>query len=67
MNGTQYLETLTYGEYNNFGPGAKLDNRLKWFGYSILNEKEAQEFTVDKFIQGDLWLPSNGINYTAGL
>ncbi|GAU16782.1 hypothetical protein TSUD_200250 [Trifolium subterraneum] len=67
MEGNASLATLTYGEYNNFGPGAKVDNRVKWSGYHLLSESEAQEFTVDKFIEGDLWLPSNGINYTAGL
>ncbi|XP_045810261.1 pectinesterase/pectinesterase inhibitor PPE8B-like [Trifolium pratense] len=67
MDGTHYSDTSTYCEYSNFGAGAKLDNRVKWPGYYILDEREAQEFSVDKFIEGNLWLPSSGINYTGGL
>ncbi|MCI16037.1 pectinesterase/pectinesterase inhibitor PPE8B, partial [Trifolium medium] len=29
-NGSQYLDTLFYAEYKNFGPGATTKNRVKW-------------------------------------
>ncbi|KAK7411736.1 hypothetical protein VNO78_03174 [Psophocarpus tetragonolobus] len=29
-NGTLYLDTLYYDEYNNYGLGGKLDGRVKW-------------------------------------
>ncbi|WJX96390.1 pectinesterase [Trifolium repens] len=61
------LNTLTYGEYKNYGPGAKLANRVKWRGYRVLKEMEAKRFTVAEFIDGNIWLPSTGVNYTSGL
>jgi pectinesterase len=65
---TEYaLNTLTYGEYKNYGPGAKLANRVKWRGYRVLKEMEAKRFTVAEFIDGNIWLPSTGVNYTSGL
>jgi pectinesterase len=66
-HGTDYLDTLEYGEYGNFGPGAEVAQRVKWHGYHTLKESEAQKFTVHELIDGDLWLPATGINYTSGL
>ncbi|XP_010503036.1 PREDICTED: probable pectinesterase/pectinesterase inhibitor 32 [Camelina sativa] len=67
-NGNFALDTLYYGEYMNSGPGASLDRRVKWPGYHLLNTSaEANNFTVAQFIQGNLWLPSTGITYIAGL
>lgn len=67
-NGEQYLETLYYGEYSNHGPGAGLGNRVRWPGYHIFNTSyQASNFTVAQFIEGNLWLPSTGVKYTAGL
>ncbi|CAL0304835.1 unnamed protein product [Lupinus luteus] len=66
-NGTKYLDTLYYAEYNNTGPGAALDKRVKWPGYHILNDSsQASIFTVAKLILGDLWLPLTGVNFTSG-
>ncbi|OAY54171.1 pectinesterase/pectinesterase inhibitor PPE8B [Manihot esculenta] len=67
-NGDQFLDTLYYGEYSNYGPGAGLANRVRWPGYHILNtSNEASNYTVAVFIEGNLWLPSTGVKYTAGL
>ncbi|KAL5996240.1 hypothetical protein ACLOJK_026314 [Asimina triloba] len=63
-NGTFALDTLFYAEYQNRGPGANTDNRVKWPGYKLLNSSvDAQPFTVRNFIQGDLWLPSTGVPF----
>ncbi|TKY72932.1 Pectinesterase/pectinesterase inhibitor PPE8B [Spatholobus suberectus] len=60
-NGSLYLDTLYYSEYNNYGPGAKLDNRVKWPGYHMINDSsQALNFTVANLIFGNLWLPSTG-------
>ncbi|WJX36814.1 pectinesterase [Trifolium repens] len=68
MNGKFALDTLTYGEYMNTGPGAGVASRVKWPGYRVLNDsREAGKFTVAQFIEGNLWLPSTGVAYTAGL
>ncbi|ERN03321.1 hypothetical protein AMTRI_Chr02g219740 [Amborella trichopoda] len=62
------LNTLYYGEYRNYGPGAKLDGRVRWPGYHVLHgPTEANAFTVEHFIDGRSWLPSTGIAFTAGL
>ncbi|VFQ83691.1 unnamed protein product [Cuscuta campestris] len=67
-NGNFGLNTLFYGEYMNYGPGAGLGNRVNWTGYHIIKDyNQANEFTVAKFIGGNTWLPSTGIKYAAGL
>ncbi|TKY71203.1 Pectinesterase 2.1 [Spatholobus suberectus] len=63
-----YLETLYFGEYMNNGPGANTSKRVNWTGYHIITtEEEASQFTVKQLINGDLWLPSTGVNFTDGL
>ncbi|XP_065849881.1 pectinesterase/pectinesterase inhibitor PPE8B-like [Euphorbia lathyris] len=67
-NGDMYLDTLYYGEYLNYGPGAGQGKRVKWPGYHIFNtSNQANNFTVSQFIEGNLWLPSTGVRFTAGL
>ncbi|RDY05387.1 hypothetical protein CR513_10784, partial [Mucuna pruriens] len=66
-NGSLYLDTLYYAEYNNYGPGARLENRVKWPGYHVINDSsKAFNFTVANMILGDLWLPSTGVRFTPG-
>uniref|UniRef100_A0A7N0VB77 Pectinesterase n=1 Tax=Kalanchoe fedtschenkoi TaxID=63787 RepID=A0A7N0VB77_KALFE len=66
-NGDFALDTLYYGEYLNYGPGAGLGRRVKWPGYHALNSSaEAESFTVGQFIEGNLWLPSTGVKYISG-
>ncbi|KAK7411789.1 hypothetical protein VNO78_03228 [Psophocarpus tetragonolobus] len=67
-NGDYGLETLYYAEYMNYGPGAGLADRVKWPGYHVMNDSsQVNNFTVTKFIEGNLWLPSTGVTFTAGL
>ncbi|KAL9674194.1 hypothetical protein QQ045_030464 [Rhodiola kirilowii] len=67
-NGEFALDTLYYGEYMNYGPGSGLGRRVKWPGYHVLNSSaQAEGFTVGQFIEGNLWLPSTGVKYIAGL
>ncbi|XP_041005490.1 pectinesterase/pectinesterase inhibitor PPE8B-like [Juglans microcarpa x Juglans regia] len=67
-NENLHLDTLFYGEYMNYGAGAGLGSRVKWPGYHVFNESgQANNFTVAQFIEGNLWLPSTGVRYTAGL
>lgn len=66
-NGSMFLDSLFYGEYMNYGPGAGLGSRVKWPGYQKFNESgQAKNYTVAQFIEGNLWLPSTGVIYTAG-
>lgn len=67
-NGDFALDTLYYGEYMNYGPGAGLGQRVKWPGYRVITSAdEASRFTVAKFIYGSSWLPSTGVAFVAGL
>ncbi|KAJ8509727.1 hypothetical protein OPV22_000161 [Ensete ventricosum] len=62
------LSTLYYGEYMNRGPGSSTANRVKWPGYRVINSSaEASMFTVASFIEGDQWLGSTSVPFTAGL
>ncbi|CAJ1975703.1 unnamed protein product [Sphenostylis stenocarpa] len=66
-DGPLYLDTLFFGEYKNYGAGARLDNRVKWPGYHVINDSsQVYNFTVANLILGDLWLPSTGVTYTPG-
>lgn len=41
-------ETVFYAEYNSYGPGGKMDNRVPWA--KILSEEEADEYSLEKII-----------------
>ncbi|KAK7373197.1 hypothetical protein VNO80_06595 [Phaseolus coccineus] len=67
-NGDFALDTLYYGEYMNYGPGAAVGQRVKWPGYRVITSAvEANRFTVAQFISGSAWLPSTGVAFAAGL
>ncbi|CAK8532130.1 unnamed protein product [Lathyrus sativus] len=67
-NGDFALDTLYYAEYMNYGLGAGLNKRVKWPGYHIINDSShANNFTVTQFLEGNLWLPTTGVSFTAGL
>ncbi|GLJ09579.1 hypothetical protein SUGI_0112230 [Cryptomeria japonica] len=67
-NGTFGLSTLYYGEYNNRGPRSDTTQRVKWPGHRVINSSsEAGQFTVDRFIEGDKWLPSVGVPYSSSV
>ncbi|KAL9314575.1 hypothetical protein ACSQ67_020027 [Phaseolus vulgaris] len=66
-NGSLYLDTLYFGEYKNYGPGARVDKRVKWPGYHVINDSsQVYNFTVANLLLGDLWIPSTGVTYTPG-
>ncbi|GLJ09575.1 hypothetical protein SUGI_0112170 [Cryptomeria japonica] len=61
------LSTLYYGEFMNRGSGAATENRVKWKGHRVIkSSSEANQFTVNQFVQGNSWLPSTGVQFTAG-
>ncbi|KAK9282752.1 hypothetical protein L1049_010973 [Liquidambar formosana] len=66
-NGTVGLDTLYYGEFKNYGPGANTSMRVKWPGYNLMNASQAMNFTVYNFTMGDTWLPEADIPFFGGL
>ncbi|HKM17430.1 MAG TPA: pectinesterase family protein [Limnochordia bacterium] len=47
-------KTTFYAEYNSSGPGAKIDQRVKWA--KVLTSQEAEEYTVENVLRGkDGW------------
>ncbi|MED6113008.1 hypothetical protein PIB30_067030 [Stylosanthes scabra] len=66
-NGDFALRTLYYAEFANWGPGSNITNRVTWEGYHLVDEDDADGFTVYNFIQGDSWLPKTGVPFKAGL
>ncbi|TVU05671.1 hypothetical protein EJB05_48843, partial [Eragrostis curvula] len=62
------LDTLYYGEYMNTGPGAGVSGRVGWPGFHVMTSPaEAGNFTVAQLIEGNMWLPTTGVKFTAGL
>ena len=66
-SGDEGLDTLYYGEYNNYGPGSGTDNRVDWLGYHVMDYDDAYKFTVSPFITGDAWLESTSFPYDDGI
>jgi len=66
-NGTVGLDTLFYGEFDNYGPGALTHNRVQWHGYNLMTPSQAWNFTVLNFTLGNTWLPDTDVPYTEGL
>ncbi|XP_047317025.1 pectinesterase 3-like [Impatiens glandulifera] len=54
--------TIFYAEYLNTGPGATLDKRVTWDGYTRnTTSAQASKFTVESFIDGTMWLPQTQV------
>ncbi|KAK7337648.1 hypothetical protein VNO77_18233 [Canavalia gladiata] len=61
------IETAPFLEYNNKGPGARTDKRVRWYGYhTIFQRDQMVSYTAARFIQADQWLQSAGIPYESG-
>ncbi|KAF3434318.1 hypothetical protein FNV43_RR25421 [Rhamnella rubrinervis] len=66
-NGSVGLDTLYYGEFENYGPGANTSNRVKWGGYNLMNVSQAMNFTVLNFTSASTWLLQTDIPFYGGL
>ncbi|KAL9153881.1 hypothetical protein ABFS82_10G076900 [Erythranthe guttata] len=65
--GDQGLDTLYYGEYENYGPGSGTEKRVSWPGYHVMDYYDASNFTVSQFITGQEWLDSTSFPYDDGV
>ncbi|THU70360.1 hypothetical protein C4D60_Mb08t24170 [Musa balbisiana] len=61
------LDTLSYAEYNNKGPGADTSKRVHWAGFKVISQEEANAYTAAPFIQGDDWISKMGAPVRLGL
>ncbi|XP_042485617.1 probable pectinesterase/pectinesterase inhibitor 46 [Macadamia integrifolia] len=59
--------TIFYAEFRNLGLGSSTKNRVKWKGLRKLTLRQARQFTVGSFIQGNNWLPQAGVTYRSGM
>ncbi|XP_019163431.1 PREDICTED: pectinesterase-like [Ipomoea nil] len=66
--GTMYLDTCWYAEYQNRGPGASTDKRVKWKGYKRnISPEVAKQFTPGPFLMADeQWLGRAQIPFSPG-
>ncbi|KAL6902287.1 hypothetical protein ACP4OV_005163 [Aristida adscensionis] len=62
------LGTCYYAEVENRGAGADTSRRAKWRGVKAVSYQQARDrYTVERFIQGQLWLPRFGVPFIPGL
>ncbi|CAM8966887.1 unnamed protein product [Rhodiola kirilowii] len=66
-NQSEGLDSLYYGEYENYGPGSGTENRVTWPGYHVMEYYDASNFIVSEFITGDEWLESTAFPYEDGI
>ncbi|KAM0936374.1 putative pectinesterase [Dioscorea sansibarensis] len=60
---TSPVKYVYYGEYNNRGPGANTDRRVKWPGVRVISRREALMFTANSLLNARTWLRLTGIPY----
>lgn len=66
--GTSAPSTIFYSEFQNYGPGSQLNDRVKWEGVkNNMTTKQAKKFTVSAFIKGKKWISDAGVPYQSGL
>ncbi|KAL2971094.1 hypothetical protein AAZX31_15G174500, partial [Glycine max] len=64
----QGLDTLYYGEFDNYGPDSSTDNRVQWSGYHAMDHDDAFNFTILEFINdGHDWLESTLFPFVEGI
>lgn len=61
------IDTLYYGEYENYGPGSGTEARVTWPGFHIMDYYEANDFTVSELISGEEWLYYTSVPYDDGV
>ncbi|KAF3433133.1 hypothetical protein FNV43_RR24235 [Rhamnella rubrinervis] len=65
---SDYLNTLFYGEYKNYGPASSTRYRVRWRGFHVITSPTvASQFTVRSLIAGQTWLPATSVPFTTGL
>ncbi|KAL2344497.1 hypothetical protein Fmac_005782 [Flemingia macrophylla] len=59
-------DTVYYGEYQNYRPGASTTNRVKWPGFHVITSPtEEFQFIVTRLLSGPTWLGSTNVPFTS--
>lgn len=67
-NNNYGIETVTFAEYRNRGPGAGTNKRVNWPGYSVIVDRnEALRYTAGRFIRAQKWLQGTQVPLQAAL
>uniref|UniRef100_A0A803KSR5 Pectinesterase n=1 Tax=Chenopodium quinoa TaxID=63459 RepID=A0A803KSR5_CHEQI len=67
-NSTTTLDDVFYGEFQNYGPGANISQRVISPGvHANMSVVEAARFTVDRFVDGSSWIGHTKVPFEAGL
>ncbi|CAH9090541.1 unnamed protein product [Cuscuta epithymum] len=67
-DGTFAVNTLTYREYQNSGPGSGTSKRVTWKGFKVMTSAtEAQIYSPGTFIAGGSWLSGTTFPFSLGL
>ncbi|XP_065853905.1 probable pectinesterase/pectinesterase inhibitor 21 [Euphorbia lathyris] len=57
-----------FAEYNNYGPGAQQNERVKWEGVKTnIKREQATEFSSEKFLHPDSWIKPSGVTFNPDL
>ncbi|CAK8544460.1 unnamed protein product [Lathyrus sativus] len=62
--GEHFENTCYYAEYANTGPGADVSKRIKWKGYHVISQAEANQFTAAQFLKAG---PTSGAEWLNAL
>ena len=61
-----FIDTLYYGEFQNYGPGANTSSRVSWPGvHPSLTPEEAAQFSFDNFIAGSTWVSPDEAGFSS--
>lgn len=59
---------IFYAEYQNTGPGARVNKRVTWPGYKAnITADQANKFTVEYFVEGSEWLSLANVVFDSSL
>lgn len=65
--GTFGPEILYFGEYQNIDLGSNMAQRVNWREIQKITPQIAYGFTVAKYLVGDEWIKSTGVQYATGM
>nr|GME00640.1 pectinesterase 2-like [Ipomoea batatas] len=63
-----YKDNIYYAEYENTGPGSSMVDRVDWSSArQVITPQEAEQFSVENFIDGNSWLPDTNVPFSSDL